>query len=223
MSSEVKEEMRASPGWRFSLYIKLSRTSLYWLNRALPIFCGLVVLVYLYFHAPSFYRINNLLNILVQTSSLEVTAIGNGERVAEQLGIPVRRVTFLSFILSALVASLGGLASLLQVGSLSGYLGKGLEFTAVAVVVVGGVSLFGGRGSFLPGVVAGAAIFEMIENGLNQIGANPYVYRLVTGAVIFIAMYADALSRGALHERSFSRRKQNISPGTGGSSPFTDN
>ena len=34
-----------------------------------------------------------------------------------------------------------------------------------------------------------------IANGLNQIGANPYVYRLVTGAVIFVAMYADALSR----------------------------
>lgn len=145
----------------------------------------------------------------------QVTAIGNGEKVAEQLGIPARRVTFLSFILSALLASLGGLASLFQVGSLSGYLGKGLEFTAVAVVVVGGVSLFGGRGSFLPGVVAGAFTFEMIENGLNQIGANPYVYRLVTGAVIFIAMYADALSRGSLQEQSYSRRKQNISPATG--------
>jgi ribose/xylose/arabinose/galactoside ABC-type transport system permease subunit/ABC-type multidrug transport system ATPase subunit len=134
----------------------------------------------------------------------QVNAIGNGEKVAEQLGVPVRRITFLSFILSALLASLGGLGSLLQVGSLSAYLGKGLEFTAVAVVVVGGVSLFGGRGSFLPGVVAGAFIFEMIANGLNQIGANPYVYRLVTGAVIFVAMYADALSRGALHRRFFS-------------------
>jgi ABC-type sugar transport system ATPase subunit/ribose/xylose/arabinose/galactoside ABC-type transport system permease subunit len=133
----------------------------------------------------------------------QVNAIGNGEKVAEQLGVPVKRITFLSFMLSAVLASLGGLASLLQVGSLSAYLGKGLEFTAVAVVVVGGVSLFGGRGSFLPGVVAGAFIFEMIANGLNQIGANPYVYRLVTGAVIFVAMYADALSRGALHKRFF--------------------
>ena len=148
----------------------------------------------------------------------QVNAIGNGEKVAEQLGVPVKRVTFLSFILSALLASLGGLASLLQVGSLSAYLGKGLEFTAVAVVVVGGVSLFGGRGSFLPGVVAGAFTFEMIANGLNQIGANPYVYRLVTGAVIFVAMYADALSRGALHEHSFRRRKPNISARTGGTS-----
>jgi ribose/xylose/arabinose/galactoside ABC-type transport system permease subunit len=76
MSGEVKEEMRGSSGRRFSWYLKLSRTSLYWLNRALPIFCGLVVLVYLYFHAPSFYRVNNLLNILVQTSSLGLLAIG---------------------------------------------------------------------------------------------------------------------------------------------------
>jgi ribose transport system permease protein len=96
--------------------------------------------------------------------------------------------------------------ALLQAGSLSAYLDKGLEFTAVAVVVLVGVSLFGGRGSFLPGVVAGAFIFEMIANGLNQIGANPYVYRLVIGAVIFVAMYADALCRGARHRRFFSGR-----------------
>jgi ABC-type sugar transport system ATPase subunit len=46
-----------------------------------------------------------------------------------------------------------------------------------------------------------------IANGLNQVGANPYVYRLVTGAVIFVAMYADALSRGALHKRFFRGRR----------------
>jgi len=76
MSGEVKEEMRGSSVRCCSLSLKLSRTSLYWLNRALPIFCGLAVLVYLYFHAPSFYRVNNLLNILVQTSSLGLLAIG---------------------------------------------------------------------------------------------------------------------------------------------------
>src|ERR1700722_19528281 len=76
MSGKVKEERLGSSGRRFSLSLKFSRTSLYWLNRALPILSGLVVLVYLYFHAPSFYRINNLLNILVQTSSLGLLAIG---------------------------------------------------------------------------------------------------------------------------------------------------
>jgi ribose/xylose/arabinose/galactoside ABC-type transport system permease subunit len=68
--------MRDSHPGANRLSTKLGSTSLQWLNRALPIVGGLVVLVYLYFHAPSFYRINNLLNILVQTSSLGLLAIG---------------------------------------------------------------------------------------------------------------------------------------------------
>ncbi len=126
----------------------------------------------------------------------QVNAIGNGEEVAERIGVPVRRRVFVSFVLSGFLASLGGFASLLQVGGLSGYLGKGMEFTAVAVVVVGGISLFGGRGAVLPGVLVGAFTFQVIQNGLNQLGANPYFYQVITGAIIFVAMYADALKSG---------------------------
>jgi ribose/xylose/arabinose/galactoside ABC-type transport system permease subunit len=82
---------------------------------------------------------------------------------------------------------------LLQVGAISAYLGKGMEFTAVAAIVVGGVSLFGGRGTILPGVFLGAFAFTMIANGLNQMSADPYAYKLVTGGIIFVAMYIDAL------------------------------
>ncbi len=126
----------------------------------------------------------------------QLNAIGNGEEVAARLGVPVRRTVFVAFVLSGLLASIGGIASVFQVGSLTAFLGQGAEFTAVAVVVVGGISLFGGRGALIPGVVLGAFTFEMIQNGLNQIGANPYAYRLVTGALIFLAMYADALRAG---------------------------
>lgn len=125
-----------------------------------------------------------------------LNAVGNGEEVAARLGVPVRRTVFAAFVLSGTLASIGGIASLLQVGSLTAFLGQGAEFTAVAIVVVGGISLFGGRGALIPGVVLGAFTFEMIQNGLNQIGANPYAYRLVTGALIFLAMYADALRTG---------------------------
>ena len=128
----------------------------------------------------------------------QINAIGNGEEVALRIGIPVRRRVFLSFVLSGLLASFGGVLSLLQVGATSGYSGKGMEFTAVAVVVVGGISLFGGRGAVLPGVLVGAFTFQVIQNGLNQLGANPYVYNVVTGAVIFVAMYADALKSGRI-------------------------
>ena len=84
------------------------------------------------------------------------TAIGNGAEVAARIGIPVGLLVFLDFVLAGFLASIGGIVGLLQVGSLSAYLGAGMEFTAVAVVVVGGVSLFGGRGSIIPGVLLGA-------------------------------------------------------------------
>lgn len=134
----------------------------------------------------------------------QLNAIGNGEEIAQRIGIPVRRRVFASFVLSGLLASFGGYVSLLQVGAVSGYLGKGMEFTAVAVVVVGGISLFGGRGAVLPGVLVGAFTFQVIQNGLNQLGANPYAYNVITGAVIFVAMYADALKSGRIQ---VSRRK----------------
>jgi ribose/xylose/arabinose/galactoside ABC-type transport system permease subunit len=133
-----------------------------------------------------------------------LNAIGNGEDIAQRIGIPVRRRVFASFVLSGLLAAFGGFLSLLQVGAVSGYLGKGMEFTAVAVVVVGGISLFGGRGAVLPGVLVGAFTFQMIQNGLNQLGANPYAYNVITGAVIFVAMYADALKSGRIR---ITRRK----------------
>lgn len=122
-----------------------------------------------------------------------VMAIGNGEEVAARLGVRVSRVTFLTFVLSGLLASLGGIVGMLQVGAVSSYLGGGLEFTAVAVIVIGGISLFGGSGSILPGLLLGILTLEIIRNGLNHLGADPYSYRFVNGGIIFVAMYADSL------------------------------
>ena len=94
--------------------------------------------------------------------------------------------------LEKLIAKFGDV-DLVTIDPISAYLGKGMEFTAVAAIVVGGVSLFGGRGTILPGVLLGAFAFTMIANGLNQMSADPYAYKLVTGGLIFIAMYVDAL------------------------------
>jgi len=74
--------------------------------------------------------------------------------------------------------------------------GEMLAALALAVVVVGGISLIGGRGAILFSIIPGAFIFEMIRNGLTNLGADPYSYRLIGGAVIFAAMYADALKSG---------------------------
>ncbi|MDX7951451.1 ABC transporter permease [Lichenihabitans sp. Uapishka_5] len=125
-----------------------------------------------------------------------LNAIGNGEEVATRIGLPVRLVSFLSFVISGTLASLGGLMTSLQVGGFTNFLGTGAEFTAVAIVVVGGISLFGGIGAIVPGVILGAFTFEVMENGLNQMSANPFAYRLVTGIIIFVAMYVDSLKSG---------------------------
>ncbi len=123
----------------------------------------------------------------------QVMALGNGEEIASRLGVRVGRVTFLTFVLSGFLASLGGIVGMLQVGAVSSYLGGGLEFTAVAVIVIGGISLFGGSGSILPGLLLGILTLEIIRNGLNHLGADPYYYRFVNGGIIFVAMYADSL------------------------------
>lgn len=128
----------------------------------------------------------------------QLTAMGNDITTARKVGLPVDRTGFLSFVLAGLLASIGGILTTLQNGAVSPWLGSGMEFTALAVVVVGGISLLGGRGKILLSILAGAFIFEMIRNGLTNLGANPYSYRLVGGAVIFAAMYADALKSGRL-------------------------
>jgi len=131
----------------------------------------------------------------------QLVAIGNDAAIARKVGLPVDRTGFFTFVLSGMLASAGGILTTVQTGAVSPFLGSGLEFTALAVVVVGGISLLGGRGTILFAILPGAFIFEMIRNGLTNLGANPYSYRLVGGAVIFAAMYADALKSGRLSLR----------------------
>jgi ribose/xylose/arabinose/galactoside ABC-type transport system permease subunit len=136
-----------------------------------------------------------------------MTAIGNGEETARRLGIRTNRVLFAGFALSGFLAAVGGAMSVLQVSLLSTSVGRGMEFSAVAVVIVGGISLFGGRGTVWPQLVLGAFVFQLIATGLTQIGADPYAYRLISGALIFVAMFADAL-------KARRRRMRAIAPET---------
>jgi ribose/xylose/arabinose/galactoside ABC-type transport system permease subunit len=123
----------------------------------------------------------------------QLTAIGNDQEVARRIGIAVDGRTFASFVLSGLLAAIGGVIYTMQVAVNTSKIGEGMEFSAIAVVVVGGISLFGGRGNVLTAVILGSLTFQMIQSGLQQLGADPYSYRLVEGVVIFVAMYADAL------------------------------
>jgi ribose/xylose/arabinose/galactoside ABC-type transport system permease subunit len=122
-----------------------------------------------------------------------ILAIGNGEDTARRLGVNVDRVNLSVFVLSGLFASIGGILIVLQVGSHNAHIGLGLEFTGMAVTILGGVSLFGGQGSLVPGFMIGVWTLSIIENGLNHMGASPYAYPFVRGGIIFVAMFADSM------------------------------
>jgi ribose transport system permease protein len=123
-------------------------------------------------------------------------------------------VTFGVYILCGAFAGLGGFISLSQTSAASGAFGQNAEFLAIAAAVLGGTSLFGGRGNAWSPVI-GAILISTVQNGLVLIDANPYAYPVITGSVIFIAALLDS-GRLTLQARLERRRTrpESSSPAT---------
>jgi ribose transport system permease protein len=123
----------------------------------------------------------------------QIYAVGNDPSAAKKSGINVDRILISVYIISGLLAAIGGIVSVAQLGTVAPNFGSGREFDVIAAVVLGGTSLFGGRGNVFPGTVIGAILMLTIRNGLTIINADPYVYPLVTGFVIFLAVFVDSM------------------------------
>lgn len=121
-----------------------------------------------------------------------VRSIGADREGARRAGVPTQAVTWSVYALCGAFAGLGGFISLSQTSSASGAFGQNAEFLAIAAAVLGGTSLFGGRGS-LWAPVTGAVLITTVQNGLVMINANPYAYPVITGTVIFIAALLDSI------------------------------
>ncbi len=129
-----------------------------------------------------------------------IYAIGNALEAAKKAGINTTRVLFLVYVVSGLCAAVGGIVLLSQLGAVSPTLGERREFDAIAAAVLGGTSLFGGRGRVFPGTVIGAILIQTVQNGLNIIDADPYIYPLITSAVIFLAVFIDSVRHTQLQQ-----------------------
>lgn len=125
-----------------------------------------------------------------------VYAVGGNPEAARLAGIRVPRVLLGVYVLCGAMAGLAGVMVASRIGS--GYPNAGLfyELDAVAAVVVGGTSLFGGRGSVW-GTLAGAFFIGILNNGLNLYEVQEYDQRIVKGAVLLAAASLD-LWRGRL-------------------------
>jgi ribose transport system permease protein len=110
---------------------------------------------------------------------------------ARKAGIPVWGMSFAVYVLCGTFAGVGGFISLSQTAAASTFFGYGLEFPVIAAAVLGGTSLFGGRGSVI-GSVFGAVLIQTVQNGLVLLNVNPYVYPLVISGIIFIAVLLDS-------------------------------
>ncbi len=129
----------------------------------------------------------------------QIYAVGADAEAAAKAGIDVRRILFSVYCICGVCAAIGGLISASQVAAASSTFGYQEEFPVIAAAVLGGTSLFGGRGG-VAGTVFGAVLIQTVENGLVMTNANPYVYPLVISGIIFVAVFVDS-ARTSLLER----------------------
>ena len=128
----------------------------------------------------------------------QVYAVGADVEAARKAGINTGVVLFAVYVICGCCAAAAGIVALSQAPTVSPSFGNNREFMAIAAAVLGGTSLFGGRGAVLPGTVLGAVLIQTIENGLNILNVNPYLYPLITSGVIFVAVLLDAVRSRAL-------------------------
>jgi len=119
-----------------------------------------------------------------------ITAIGTNQKAARMSGIDTRPYLLGVLAVSGGLAGLAGVFNAAYLGSADPNAGIGLELSAIAAAVIGGTSLMGGRGSII-GAFAGVLIISVLQNGLAQIGVSEPTKRLITGAVIIIAVLID--------------------------------
>ena len=122
-------------------------------------------------------------------------AVGGNAEAARRAGIRVERVRVLIFMLASLLASTGGILAASRLLAVNQSSGSGdMLLNAVAAAVIGGTSLFGGRGSAWSALL-GALVIGSISNGMDLLALSSSVKFMVTGAVLLAAVTIDAVSR----------------------------
>ena len=121
-----------------------------------------------------------------------VYAIGGNEEAARLSGIPVRRVKAFTFAYSGLAAALAAMVLNGRLNSAQPSAGVMFELDAIAAVVVGGTSLFGGRGGVF-GTLVGALIIGVINNGMNLLNVPSFYQQIVKGGVILAALLIERI------------------------------
>lgn len=123
-----------------------------------------------------------------------LVAVGSNEQAARFSGLATRRIRLITFVISGTMAAAGAIFQVARLSSADPNAGVGLELAAIAAVVIGGTSLMGGDGSVLRSSL-GVLIIAVLQTGLAQVGATEPTKRLITGAVIVLAVILSVVRR----------------------------
>jgi ribose transport system permease protein len=148
----------------------------------IPVSLVVVILIYCVFHI-----------FLTRTQTGRyIYAIGGNKEAARLSGINVDRVLIIVYSLSGLMAGLAGLMMVGRVNSAFPLAGSGYELDAIAAVIIGGASFFGGVGTVW-GTLVGVFIIAVLRNGLNLLNVSADFQMAVIGVVIIAAVFVDVL------------------------------
>lgn len=134
----------------------------------------------------------------------QVVAVGSNPEAARRVGMPSKWIIASVYMLSGVACAIAGLVIAARLGSGSSNAAVGFELQVIAAVVLGGTSLFGGRGTIL-GTLLGTLTIAVIGNGLILMHISPFFTQIVTGAIILVAIWLN--TRIFTANFSFSRRK----------------
>jgi len=112
-----------------------------------------------------------------------IQAAGGNPQAARNRGVPVARVKMLLFMLTSAMAGLAGVISSIRVSAANPNSGTSYELEVIAMVVIGGTALMGGRGTII-GTILGVLILRLMSNGIVMIGVPGLAYKLFIGAII---------------------------------------
>jgi ribose transport system permease protein len=131
---------------------------------------------------------------------IRLVAVGGNAEAVRRAGIHSNRYKVLGFVLSGLLAAVGGLVSTAVVTEANPSASPAIIFNALTAVALAGVALTGGRGS-LPRVLVGALILATISNGLTIRGIQPYWATATTGALLIASLFIERIIQRSLSER----------------------
>ncbi|MCM2505828.1 ABC transporter permease [Aureimonas altamirensis] len=121
-----------------------------------------------------------------------IYAVGSNKEAARAAGLSVLFYAVLPYVISGALSAVAITFSIAQLLSADPLMGNAMELDAIAAVVIGGASLYGGRGSII-GTLFGVFIMVMIRNGLNLMGVSPFWQGTAIGTIIIVALLAERL------------------------------